>query len=587
MNYMQDRVKEDHLLHYHVLEDQATGKNANNIFLIFEDKQWTYRQFFECLQRVGNWLMNDLGIQKNEVVALNGGNSPEYLMLWFGLDAIGAVPSKINCNLTAQALVHCVKICKCRYLVCDQDVERLVQPCQSELNVLNIQTVYYSPSTISALSDETPIPHIRRSNLDPNSVRSLIYTSGTTGMPKATIMTTSRELITGRSVAEYLKLKPNSSRMYTCMPLFHGAAHGLCVTPSIHAGSTVVLGRKFSHKTFWPEVSTSKATIIQYVGELCRYLVNAKPHPLERKHIVEMAWGNGMRPDVWEKFRERFNIPVIHELYAASDGTGKSFNYNRGPFGANAIGKRGLLWEYFNRGEVRVKIDVDTEEIYRDPKTGFAQKCKLGEAGEVLHKADPAAPSAIFQGYYKNPEAGEKRFIRDVFEKGDLYFRSGDMQRQDPDGCVYFVDRLGDTFRWKSENVSTNEVSDVMGKFPQIAETNVYGVSVPHSDGRAGCAAVVLADGVTVETLDLKGLATFLIGKLPRYAVPIFVRVVKSLEYTGTMKMQKGKYKAEGVDPEKTAKAGDVVFWLPSGETEYVKFRKTDWDRLGNRSLRL
>lgn len=154
--------------------------------------------------------------------------------------------------------------------------------------------------------------------------------------------------------------------------------------------------------------------------------------------------------------------------------------------------------------------------MYRDPTTGFARKCKLGEPGEVLHQVDPAAPSAVFQWYYKNPDAGEKRFIRDVFKKGDLYFRSGDMQRQDPDGCVYFVDRLGDTFRWNSENVSTNEVSDVVGKFPQIAETNVYGVSVPHSDGRAGCAAVVLVEGLAVDSLDLKGLASYLIGTIPR-----------------------------------------------------------------------
>lgn len=587
MNYIENRIKADRLLTYHVIEDHALGKNANNIFLMFESKQWTYRQFYDCLQRVGNWLMNDLGIQKNEVVALNGGNSPEYLMLWFGLDAIGAVPSKINCNLTAQSLIHCVKLCESRYLICDKGVEPLARPCEAELQSLNIQTIYYSESTIAALSDTTTTPQSRRKNLDPLSVRSLIYTSGTTGMPKATIMWTSRELGTGREVAKYLKLKPNKSRMYTCMPLYHGAAHALCVTASIHAGSTVVLSKKFSHKTFWPEVSASKATIIQYVGELCRYLVNAKPHPLEREHVVEMAWGNGMRPDVWETFRQRFGITVINELYAATDGLGKSFNYNRGPFGANAIGKRGLLWSFYNQGEVRVKIDVDTEEIYRDPQTGFAQKCKLGEPGEVLHQLDPAVPSAMFQGYYKNPDAGQKRYIKDVFEKGDLYFRSGDMQRQDPDGCVYFVDRLGDTFRWKSENVSTNEVSDVVGKFPQIAETNVYGVSIPHSDGRAGCAAVVLADGVTAEALDLKGLAVYLIGALPRYAVPIFIRVVRSLEYTGTMKMQKGKYKAEGVDPEKTGKTGDSVFWLPMEELEYVKFRKVDWDRLGKRSLRL
>jgi acyl-CoA synthetase (AMP-forming)/AMP-acid ligase II len=585
MAYITDRVKEDKLLLYHKFQEQATGNNANTIFLMFEGKQWTYREFYDCIHRVGNWLMNDLGVQKNEIVALDGGNSPEFIMLWLGLDSIGAVPAFINCNLTAQPLLHCIKIAEARYLLADQDVRPLVAPYESELQALNIQTIYYTPSSIGSLSDTTPIPTYRNTGLDPLSLRQLIYTSGTTGLPKATVLWTSRTLNTGRMVNSYLKLKPGHDRMYTCMPMYHGAALGLCASPTIHAGTTVVLGRKFSHKTFWPEVSTSKATVIQYVGELCRYLLNAPPHPLERKHNVKMVWGNGMRPDVWEAFRQRFGIEVINELYAATDGVGISFNYNRGAFGANAIAKRGLLWKLFNRGEVRVKIDVDTEEMYRDPKTGFAQKTALGEPGEAIHKQDPAAPSLAFQGYHRNKEAGEKRFIKDVFEKGDLYFRSGDLMRQEHDGCVYFVDRLGDTFRWKSENVSTNEVAAVVGTWSQIAEANVYGVTVPHSDGRAGCAAVILRDGVTVDSLDRKGLASHLIGTLPRYAVPIFIRVTGNMEYTGTMKLQKGKLKAEGADPEKTG--GDVVFWLPMGGTEYVKFRKADWDRLGNRSLRL
>ena len=233
-------------------------------------------------------------------------------------------------------------------------------------------------------------------------------------------MRTGRDLNTGRSVAQYLKLKP-SDRMYTALPLYHGAGHGLCITPSIHAGSTVVLSRKFSHKTFWPEVSASDANIVQYVGEMCRYLIHAPPHALERAHKVQMAWGNGMRPDVWEVFRERFNIPVINELYAATDGLGSSFNYNQGEFGRNAIGLRGVIWHLRNsKIEVRVKIDVDTEEILRD-ENGFAMKVEVNEPGEVLHEVEQEMMTAAFAGYYKNQTASEKRWIRDVFKKGDLY----------------------------------------------------------------------------------------------------------------------------------------------------------------------
>lgn len=588
MKFITERWQQDKTLTYHLLEEHANGENANNIFLIFEDRSWTYKHYFEALHRVGNWLMNDLGIQKRELVALDGANSPEYLLIWMAIESIGACPSFINCNLTAAPLVHCVTLSDAKYLLADRDTRFLVQPCESDLLQANIKTLFYDTHFINSLKNTTPIPQSRRSGFRPDEALSLIYTSGTTGMPKGTIMTRGRELNTARGVAKYLDLKPGV-RMYTCLPLYHGAAHGLCITPTIFAGSTVVLSRKFSHKTFWPEIRKSKADILQYVGELCRYLVNAPPSPMDKQNSVRMAWGNGMRPDVWEVFRQRFGVEVINELYAATDGLGATFNPNRGDFGKGAIGVRGLYWNLVN-GEVqkRVKIDVVTEEINRD-NNGFAVECKAGEPGETLHKLDPTTADAVFAGYFKNKGAGEKRKIRDVFRKGDLWFRSGDVMRQDADGCVYFVDRLGDTFRWKSENVSTNEVGDVLGKFPQIAETNVYGVQVPHTDGRAGCAAIMPVDGVTVDTFDFEGLAKHAIGVLPRYAVPIFLRVVTELEKTGTMKLQKGKLRAEGIDLDKieASNRNDRMFWLPPGGTKYLPFGKKEWDELKVRNVNL
>ena len=355
--------------------------------------------------------------------------------------------------------------------------------------------------------------------------------------------------------------------MYTCMPLYHGAAHGLCTTPVIHAGATIVLGRKFSHKTFWPEVAASKATIIQYVGELCRYLLNGPTNPYERAHNVQMAWGNGMRPDVWEPFRQRFNIPVINELYAATDGLGATFNRNAGPFTAHTIGLRGLIWNYrFNNDEVRVKMDVDTEDIMRD-SAGHAIRVGVNEPGQVLHRLTAETLPSV-PGYFNNDAATANRRITDVFEKGDMWFKSGDMMRQDADGRVFFVDRLGDTFRWKSENVSTNEVSDMLGKFPQIAECNVYGVQVPGYDGRAGAASIVMADGVSLSTFDFGALARHARSVLPGYAVPLFLRVTPQLEYTGTMKLTKGRLKSEGVDLDKVT-GEDRIYWLAPGSELY------------------
>lgn len=268
---------------------------------------------------------------------------------------------------------------------------------------------------------------------------------------------------------------------------------------------------------------------------------------------------------------------------------GAMFNYNQGDFSRNAIGLRGLIWHVRNAdNEVRARIDPDTEDIVRG-LDGFVIKAEVNEPGEVLHKVDPSVKTAAFRGYFKNVDASDKRWMYNVFKPDDLWFRSGDVMRVDADGRVFFVDRLGDTFRWKSENVSTNEVADTVGTFPQIAETNVYGVAVPNSDGRCGCAMLVLQPPTTPETLDLKGLAEHVTSKLPRYAVPIFLRISTSISYTGTMKIQKGQAKREGVDLDLIERSGseDRVCWLPPGTTSYEPYRKEDWEALKSGRVKL
>ncbi|KAI0008204.1 fatty-acyl-CoA synthase [Xylariaceae sp. FL0662B] len=595
------KAREGKLLIYNILEDRAGTAMGDLVFLVFEGREWTYTDFYEALQPVGNWLMNDLGIQKGEMVALDGANSPEYIMLWFALEAIGAKIAFINCNLTADPLVHCVKISGARYILADSDVRQLVSPVEQELASLDTQTIYYSPATIESLTDTTPLPSSRREGMNPLDTAALIYTSGTTGMPKGTVVSHGRQLVMAQATIISLELKPGD-RMYTCLPLYHASAMGLCCLKCLGAGATMVLSRKFSHNTFWPEVNASKATHIQYVGELCRYLLNAPPSPLDTSHSVHTAWGNGLRVDVWEPFRQRFGIECIHELYAATDGMSFTTNPNRGDFSRGAIALRGPLWHWWNGDrEKRVRIDPDTQEIVRG-RDGFAIECKAGEAGETVWRLDPSNPDLGSPTYHGNHEAAVKRRAADLFKRGDLWMRSGDMLRLDADHRLYFVDRLGDTFRWHSENVAANEVGDVVGMFPQIAEANVYGVLVPHADGRAGCAAIVATEGTSTDSeaiasgrgLDLKGLAEHCLAKLPRYAVPIFVRVVKQLEYTATMKLTKGRLRSEGIDLEAIEKgarekgeAVDAMYWLAPGQPTYVPFSSKDLQELRNGKVRL
>lgn len=364
----------------------------------------------------------------------------------------------------------------------------------------------------------------------------------------------------------------------------------------------MILSRRFSHKTFWPEVHASRATIIQYVGELCRYLLNVPPGPLDKGHKVRMALGNGLRPDIWEAFRQRFggSKMVIMEFYASTDGLGIISNKNRGPFSVGAISVRGLLWHWMNGdSEARVRIDPDTQEIIRG-ENGFAIKCKANEPGEMMYRLNPDNPST--PQYYRNAQGSEKRRIADVFVKGDLWFRSGDAMRLDSDGRLFFVDRLGDTFRWHSENVSTTEIGDIVGSYPEIAEANVYGVTVPFADGRAGCVAIVAAEGISTKLedivnergLDLKGLAEHCLTKLPRYAVPIFLRIVKQLEYTGTMKLRKGRLRSEGIDLDAIQKTAnelkedvDTIYWMPPGENKYNLFKREDLQEIKYGKVRL
>ncbi|OAX83269.1 hypothetical protein ACJ72_02362 [Emergomyces africanus] len=306
-------------------------------------------------------------------------------------------------------------------------------------------------------------------------------------------------------VSKWLGLT-KTDRVYTCMPLYHSTAAVLGYLSCMVSSTTIIIGRKFSASNFWKEVRDNDATIVQYVGETLRYLLATPPEidPVTGKNLdtennVRIIYGNGLRPDVWNRVKERFNVPTVCEFYASTEGNSGSWNKSSNDYTAGAVGKNGALTQFIlGRTVAVVELDYETEKPRRDPETGFCKKVAKGEPGELLFALNAENIQSTFQGYFNNNSATESKIMRDVLKKGDAWFRTGDVMRWDAEGRWYFSDRIGDTFRWRSENVSTNEVSEVIGQHPEVLEANVYGVSLPNHDGRAGCAAIVFREQATI-----------------------------------------------------------------------------------------
>lgn len=416
--------------------------------------------------------------------------------------------------------------------------------------------------------------------------------SGTTGYPKAVPMIHGRLGLAVSMPKPLVRARPgsDSDRWYTCIPLYHGTG---AVTSMICllSGVSIAIAPSFSVKTFWSDVRASESTCFCYVGELARYLLAAPASSLDKQHRVRHMYGNGMRSDVWGRFRERFGVEEVTEFFNSTEGILAMANNNKGPWGEGAVGVHGgvLRWSLRNTF-VPVEVDYDSNEVVRDAK-GLAKRKRYEDGGEIL----VVVPNEeAFAGYKGAEEATKKKFVRDVLRKGDLFYRSGDALRRDNEGRWWFMDRLGDTYRWKSENVSTAEVAEVVGKYPGILEANVYGVLIPGHDGRAGCAAVDV-DRSMRANIDWADLAKFVEACLPKYAVPVFIRVVAAdvgHNASHNQKQSKGPLREEGIDPalKGTKVAGgdrDVILWMPPKREGYVAFGEKDWENLVKGSARL
>jgi fatty-acyl-CoA synthase len=529
--------------------EDAVDRFADHTAIVFEGETTTYRALEAMANRFAAWATS-AGVKRDDTVALHVPNRTEYVAAWMGLAKRGVASALINTNLQGAALAHSLSISGADHAITDAS-------CMGAFDTMRVQLarpltlwVLDAPADLGegrrALTLKGPATRPDRSiraGLKSKDVALYIYTSGTTGMPKAAKITHSRAQLYMRAFAGATKATAED-RLYCALPLYHSTG-GLCgVGAALLNGGTLVLRRKFSATHFWNDIVDQECTIFVYIGELCRYLVNQPPHPLERAHKLKTAFGNGLRPEVWPEFQERFGVKRILEFYGSTEGNVSLFNFDGQP------GAVGRVPHYLKKQfpVALAKFDVEAEQPVRNAE-GLCIECAVGEIGEAIGRIKNDDARSSYTGY-ADKAASERKILRDAFEKGDAWFRTGDLMRQDKAGYFYFVDRIGDTFRWKGENVSTTEVQEAVARYPGVLEANVYGVGLTGIDGRAGMVAITPAPD-----FDLAGLRQYLADELPSYARPIFIRIEPAIETTGTFKYRKMDLVREGFDPTQTEHA--------------------------------
>ena len=548
--------------------------------LLSHRENFSYRQLFARTNRYSRWALRE-HIGKGDTVCLLMPNRPEFLAIWLGITRTGGVVSLLNTNLIGPSLAHCIDVVSPKHIIVAAELMGLLESTLPLLKTAPTIWVHGEAGSgrrridldVETLSD-TPLAAAERRPIGIEDRALYIYTSGTTGLPKAANVNHYRVMLASYGFAGVMGTSA-SDRMYNCLPLYHTAG-GLCATGSLLVkGGSIVVRERFSAREFWDDIVRNECTIFQYIGELCRYLVNSPHQPAETQHKLRLICGNGLRPDIWEEFKERFRIPLILEFYAATEGNVLMFNFE-GKTGA--IGR--LPWFIESRFPMAlVQFDFDTEQPARNAQ-GLCIPCGPDEIGEAIGKIvnDPEKPGGRFEGYARDEE-NERKILRNVFEVGDAWFRTGDLMRKDANGYFYFVDRIGDTYRWKGENVSTSEVAEAINRFPGIQDANVYGVAVPGHDGRAGMAAIVCEGS----NCDLEALRAHLERQLPDYARPQFLRIRRNLDVTTTFKQKKGDLAKQGFDPTQSA---DPIYFNDPAQRAFVPLDAPLHARIASRQMR-
>jgi citronellyl-CoA synthetase len=541
--------------------EKTAAKFPDNAAIKSEDGNFTWKEYNEWTNRYANYFISR-GFKKGDTAVVFLENRPELLMVYSATGKIGTANSMINTNLRQDSLLHCLTLNPANTFIVGEEVLDAFEEVKADLNLGEDQNIYFlrdkgqkkAPDEYidlkNAVEDSPPTNPPTTGQVKPADPLAYVFTSGTTGgMPKAAIVTHGR-LVRGTyyNGKVVLNMKPNDT-MYVPLPFFHTNALALSWPCIFLNGSALAIRRKFSVSNFWDDVRKYNVTAWCYIGELCRYLMNQTSKPDDRHNPLTKIIGNGLRPDIWKDFKKRFGISKVFEIYGAAESNLYFVNF------LNLDCTQGFC----NAPYAIVKYDVDEDEPLRG-SDGFMQKIELGETGLLLGEISEENP---FIGY-TSKEATDSKIIHDVFAKGDAWFNTGDLIRDIGYGHVQFVDRTGDTFRWKGENVSTTEVEKVANTFSQVSLSSVYGVVMPGGDGRAGMVAII--PECDIEQFDFNGIAGHFQHALPAYAVPKFLRLNSELECTPTHKIKKFDLKKEGFDPVDVT---DSLYVLLPGESEY------------------
>jgi len=563
-----------------VLIDSLAERFGAAPALTGRDAALSYLELAGSVNRHARWA-RERGLGPGDVVCLLMPNCPDYMAIWLGLARAGVAVSLLNTNLSGEALAHSINIVSPRYVIVAPALSGNARSARGRVPA-RVSYLQYGPGdeefprldlAVAQLpgwkltEEECPPPA-----LDDRAL--LIYTSGTTGLPKAANVSHLRLMQWSHWFAGLMDTQP-SDRMYNCLPLYHSVGGVVATGATLVRGGTVVLRERFSASEFWKDIVAERCTLFQYIGELCRYLLGSPPQPDETRHSLRLCCGNGLRGDVWESFQERFHIPQILEYYAATEGSFSLYNCEGRP---GAIGRIPPFLSH-RMPVALVKFDPAGAAPERNEQ-GLCMRCGVNEVGEAIGEIINAAGkhSGRFEGY-ADAEASEKKVLRNVFAHGDAWYRTGDLMRKDAQGFYYFVDRVGDTYRWKGENVSTGEVTAVVTAFRGITDAAVFGVTVPGAEGRAGMAALVVDS-----SFDLGAFRSHLVERLPDYARPLFLRLVAAIEVTGTFKLKKQELAMAG---HEQAAAGDTLYVYDRQRGAYVVIDESIAAQIRGAKLRL